>query len=187
MAAYRESVVIFIDCADPALLWSGVGDLSMPADIVLPVNMIAIGGDELISVPDIEQLMNGTAQREELTLSGVSDRIVELAVDVAAEVENAPVHIGVVRFNPDWSLDVIEWEAVFEARSLSVNRPTAENPTRSITLTIVAGDTRRSRPPSAYFTPADQKRRPGSEDDTIFDNVPLINAGTSRPFGPSDA
>lgn len=187
MAFYRESIVVRIDCDPPALLWSGLGPLALPADIVIPAPAIALGGGELVSVPDFDQLMNGTAQRLDFTVSGVDQETVRLALEDAPSVKGARVDIGRADFDDAWQLIAVEWEAVFEARSLSVSRPVSQGGqiTRSITLTIVAGDTTRARAPLAFFTDADQRRR--SADDTIFSHVAGINGGTSRRFGPSDA
>ncbi|AIT81593.1 hypothetical protein [Novosphingobium pentaromativorans] len=185
MASYRESVVVRIDCDPPALLWSGIGNLLMPADDVIPADAIALGGGELVSVPDFQQLIGGTAERLDFTVSGVSDETVRFAIDDAATVRGARVDIGTIRFDNDWQLASVTWEQVFEARSLSVSRPQSDssgNLTRSITLTIVQGSTTRSRAKIAFFTDSDQRRR--SSDDAIFSHVGGITLGTSRRFGP---
>lgn len=187
MAFYRESIVVRIASDPPALLHSGLGPLLIPADIVVPEDTIAIGGGELVSVPDFQQLMNGTAERLEFTVSGVSEETVRLALDDAPSVRGARVDIGRVDFDDEWQLIGVEWEATFEARSLSISRPASDGNsiTRSISLTIVAGDSTRARSPNAFFTDADQRRR--SPTDAIFSHVAGINSGTSRRFGPSDA
>jgi hypothetical protein len=102
-------------------------------------------------------------------------------------VKGARVDIGTVQFDQDWQILAVEWENVFEARSLTVSRPqrSGDSIIRTITLTIVQGATTRSRAKLAFFTDADQRRR--SSDDAIFSHVAGINGGTSRRFGPSDA
>lgn len=187
MAVLRESFVVRIDCDPPALLWSGVGPILIPADHVIATPSIALGGGNLVSIPDFQQLMNGTAERLSFTLSGVSEETLRLALEDAPSVKGARVDLGRIDFDNAWQIVNIEWEAVFEARSLSISRPASQGDqiTRSITLTIAAGDTTRSRAPLAYFTDADQRRR--SATDAIFSHVAGINAGTSRRFGPSDA
>lgn len=188
MALYRESIIVRIACDPPALLWSGLGLLEVPADAVIPAPAVALGGGELISVPDFQQLIGGTAERLDFVVSGVDEETLRLAMDDAPSVRGARVDVGTVQFNADWQLSSVEWEAVFEARSLTVSRPQVtggDKPTRSITLTIVQGSTTRSRAKLAFFTDADQRRR--SPTDAIFSHVAGINAGTSRRFGPSDA
>ena len=186
MAFYRESYVAHIACDPPALLWSGLGPLPLPADSVIGSASTALGGAELLSIPDFQTLINGTAERLDFTLSGVSQETLRLAMEDAPSVKGAPVTIGLVHFNQDWSLDSVEWEAVFEARSLKISRPAEQGGqiTRSITLTIVQGDSTRSKAVNAYFTDADQRRKHPT--DAIFSHVAGINAGTSRRFGPKD-
>ncbi len=185
MAIYRESIVVRIDCEPPALLWSGLGNLSLPADDIIPSDAIALGGGELVSVPDFQQLIGGTAERLDFVVSGVSPETVRLALEDAPSVVGARVDVGTVRFDSDWQIEGVTWENVFEARSLRVSRPSssgADAVQRSITLTIVQGATVRSRAKLAFFTDADQRRR--SADDSICSHVAGINAGTSRRFGP---
>lgn len=185
MASYRESIVVRIDCDPPALFWSGIGWLVIPADEVVPEQSVALGGGELVSVPDFQQLIGGTAERLDFTVSGVSPETVRLAIEDAESVRGARVDIGTVRFDRQWQLLTVEWEQVFEARSLSVSRPQSDgagNVTQSISLTIVQGSTTRSRAKVAFFTDADQRRR--SSTDAIFSHVAGINIGTSRRFGP---
>lgn len=187
MATYRESIIVRVACDPPALVWSGYGNLPVPADAVIPEpGETALGGGELITVPDFQQLIGGTAERLEVVFSGVDEETVRLALDDAPSVRGARVDVGTVQFGPDWQILSVEWENVFEARSLSVNRLQAESggkAARSISLTIVQGSTIRSRAKLAFFTDADQRRR--SADDAIFSHVALINGGTSRRFGPS--
>lgn len=183
MAAYRESLVFRIGTPDAALFWSGHTDLFLPADDVLPEDAIALGGGDLISIPDLDQLINGVAQRLEITLSGVSERTVALAQEVAPDVPGASVDIGMVRFGADWQPTGVTWEWSGEARGLGVgSQPSDKGRTRTLTLTIAAGDTTRSRAPIAYFTDPDQRRR--SSDDAVFDHVAGISQGTSRRWGP---
>lgn len=185
---YRESVLVHINCDPPALLWSGLGPLVIPDDAVIAGPMTALGGGELISVPDFQELIGGTAERLDFIVSGVSEDTVRFAIEDAETVRGARVDIGTIQFDRnDWSIESVEWEGTFEARSLSVSRPQTGQDgqvVRSITLTIVQGSTTRARAKLAFFTDADQRRR--SADDDIFSHVARINAGTSRRFGPSE-
>lgn len=186
MSVYRESYIVRIACDPPALIWSGFGDLPLPADAIIPAPAIALGAGDLVNIPDFQQLMNGTAERLDFQLSGVSEETVRLALEDAPSVRGARVDIGRIDFGEDWQpLGPIEWEATFEARSLSVSRPVATDGSinRTISLSIAHGDTTRARAPLAFFTDADQRRR--SPTDRTFDRVSGINGGTTRRFGPS--
>jgi len=185
MPAYRESFIFHIATDPVAMFWTGLGNLPVSPDAVITEEAAAWGGGELISIPDFEQLINGLAQRLEFTLSGVSKRTIAFAQAEASQVAGARVDIGRITFGPDWQqVGPIEWEWTGEARSLSVgSQDTPNGRSRSITLTVAAGDTTRSRAPLSFFTDSDQRRR--SSDDAVFSHVAAINSGTSRRWGPA--
>ena len=182
----RESFGIRIACDPVARIWSGVGDLTVPADIVEAAPALYLGGGELLSAPDFEALVNGTAQRLDLTVSGVAPAALALAVEEAASVKGAKVHFVRFAFDGAWQLDAVEYESVFRADALTTaNKQSGDGRTRSITLSLGSEDTDRNRAPVAFWTDADQRRR--SPTDRFFDHVAGITTGTSRRFGPTDA
>lgn len=184
MALYRESYVFRIETATPATVWSGHGDLLLPPDTVLSEPTIALGGGHLVGIPDFDQLMNGTAQRLDIVLSGVNEDILGLALEEAGDVPGASVYIGRIQFDDEWQLvGGVEWEWTGEGVGLTVaSDDSDEGRTRSLTLTIAAGDTTRKRAAIAFFTDADQRR--AYPTDAIFSHVAGINAGKSRRWGP---
>lgn len=184
MPRYRESYIFRIETDVPAVLWTGHGDLLVPPDdLVIFEPEIALGGGGLVDLPDLEQLINGVAQRVEITLSGVSPATLVYAQEEAAQVPGAPVWIGRIEFDDEWQpVGPVTWEWQGEGRSLTVNRQDGNPPSRTVTLRVAAGDTTRSRSPVSFFTDADQKRRRPT--DNFFSNVGRINAGTSRRWGP---
>lgn len=179
----RESFLLRIASDPVARLWSGIGDLEIPADIVEAEPAIYLGAGSLLNAPDFHHLINGTAQRLEIQVKGVSGEVLALALEDAPSVKGAAVHLGRADFDENWQLIEVEWEAVFRADSLSVSSQDGEDSrTRSITLSVGSEDTGRSRAPNAFFTDSDQRRR--SPTDAIFSNVGAINRGTSRRWGP---
>lgn len=181
----KESIGIRIACDPPARVWSGVGDLLVPADIVETVPAIYMGGGELVNAPDFQQAINGVAERLTLTVSGVSAESVRLALEDAPSVKGAKVHIVRFGFDGAWQLNEVEYESVFRADSLTTaSQQQGDGRTRSITLSIGSENTDRSRAPVAFWTDSDQRRR--SPTDRFFDHIAGINSGTSRRFGPSD-
>ncbi len=186
MPAYRESFVFYIGTDEPGIFWTGHTDLLLAPDDILPAPAIALGGGELVNLPDLEALINGTAQRVEVTVSGVSGETIRFAKQEAAQVPGAPVHIGRVEFDDDWQLaGPVEWEWSGEGQKLTVaSDPSDRGRRRTIVLQIAAGATTRSRAPFAFFTDADQRR--DFPDDAIFSHVAGINAGTSRRWGPGE-
>lgn len=185
MALYRESFIFRIETDEPGMFWTGHGDLLLPADSVLGEPEIALGGADLLNIPDVEQLINGVAQRIDVQLSGVSEETIRFAQEEAPQVSGAPVYIGRIQFDEQWQQAApVEWEWQGEARNLSVGSEDGDDGhVRTLTLRVAAGDTTRSRSPLAFFTDADQRR--DFPDDNVFAFVAGINAGTSRRFGPS--
>jgi len=184
MPSYRESFVFYIATPDPAVFWSGHGPLLLPADDVLPTPTAIMGAGQWVDIPALEQLINGKAQRLEVTMSGVSEETVAIAVDEAPQIPGTPIYIGRITFDDAWQIDGVDWEWTGEGRGLSVaSQDTGSGRVRTLTLTVAAGDTSRRRPALAYFTDADQ--RFDYPDDAAFSNVAGINAGTSRRWGPS--
>ncbi len=180
----RESFALRIETDPVARVWGGIGDLDVPADIVETSAARYLGAGELLSAPDFEQGINFTAERIEIQLSGASSRMIALALEDAAGIRGARVHFVTMRFDDNWQLIEVEYEAVFRADKITVSSEDSEDGsrTRTITLSIGTEDTNRSRAPMAYFTDQDQRRR--SPTDAIFSNVSGINQGTSRTFGP---
>jgi hypothetical protein len=184
MPSYRESFVFYIATAEPAVFWSGHGPLLLPADDVVPDPVVIMGAGELVDIPALEQLINGKAQRLEVTMSGVSEETVAIAAEEALSIAGSAVSIGRIEFDEVWQIVDVEWEWFGEARGLSVSsQQSDQGRNRSITLSVVAGDPSRRRPALAFFTDADQ--RYDFPDDAVFSNVAGISQGTTRRWGPS--
>lgn len=179
----RVSPLLRIDSDPPARVWGGVGDLVIPADAIEDAPALYLGGGELVQIPELEQLINGTASRISVTVSGVAPETLRLALEDAPSVKGAAVHIGLVYFDDALQISEVEWLSELRSDALTIDSsPAEEGRTRSITLSIGSDFTDRSKAPIALFTDQDQRRR--SPTDAIFDHVSGINAGTSRPFGP---
>lgn len=178
----NRNILIRIGVPDVARLWSGSGPLYLPADgIETTDGALYLGGGEILDgLTDVEQLLNGTAARLDLSVSGVALETVRLAREEF--VAGSLVDIGTIEFDDLWQPYPARWTAQYRADKLSVDRGAGQ---RTITLSMGSDDTGRSTSPQSYWTPADQARR--SPTDRIFDRVPGLNAGTSRAFGPSGA
>lgn len=185
MAAYRRSHVFRLE-VDPVLyIWTGHGYLDTPGDTIDPLGARWLGGAHILDIPALKVLLNGAADRSDIQVSGVDGETLRLAQEDRAEVKDALVMIGSVKFDAAWQLvGPVAWEWRGTADVMSVGgRQSDQGRERTISLSIRAGDTRRSNPQPAFFTYADQKRR--SADDEIFDHVAQITAGITRRFGPT--
>ena len=150
----------------------------------LPADVLVKGRGSLVNLPDLEQLINGVAQRLEIAVSGVSDEVLRYATEDALSVPGAAVHIGRISFDANLQQNPVVWEWRGVGQNLSIDGDdNGDGRTRSILLNVASGATTRSRAPLAFFTDSDQKRSLSPTDD-IFSHVGAINAGTSRRWGP---
>jgi len=167
---------------DPvARVCSGAAPIIIPADSIESEPAKYLGGGKLVEIPELEQVINGTALRIPVGVSGVSQETVRLFAEESDSLKGAPVHIGIAYQDDDWQVTEVEWLA-----ALRCDFPTANgsHTSRSITISIGSSDTDRSKAPASFYTAAGQKRR--SPTDRICDHVAGITNGTSRRFGPSD-
>lgn len=178
----REAFGIRIDSDPVARLWTGFGSLPIPADIVEAEPAIYLGGGELLSAPDFEVPINYAAERIDISLSGVSASVMDIALEESASVKGAKVHFVRFYFDDSWQLVDVEYEAVFRADKLTFNSEVSDGGrSRTLTLSIATEDTNRNRSPQAFFTDQDQRKR--SPTDAIFSHVAGITQGVMRRFG----
>ena len=180
----RESFGIRIDSDPVARLWTGFGPLRVPADIVEVGAATYLGGGELLTAPDFDAPINGTAERIDIKLRGVNSTVADLALSEAPSVKGAKVHFVRFYFDDAWQLEDVEYDAVFRADKLTISSEDAGggDRTRTLILSIATEDTNRNRSPQAFFTDQDQRRR--SPTDAIFSHVALITQRAMRRFGP---
>lgn len=185
MPEIREAYLFRLECDPPAYMWSGVGDLVVPADAIVPTTTTYLGGGQWIDLPEIQQLINGTADRVEFTASGVDQETIRLALEDRASVGGALVRIGAVPMDANWQVAGPvdwEWEGVADVVTVdSAANGVEGGRIRSVTLSVGSSDTARSRSQLTFFTDADQRRR--SPTDAIFSHVARISAGNTRRFG----
>lgn len=181
----HEVILFRLASTDPVRIWSGNGDILIGPDAVEPVAIIYRGAGELLNMPAVLQLINGTAERVEFSISGVTAKILALALSERDSVYGAEARIGTLALDADLQPDspvLWEWRGIADVITLRIDPVKDGGHTRQLTLSVGSADTARSRPDLSYFTDADQRRR--SSDDAIFDHVAGIAASTTRRFGP---
>lgn len=177
-----KRILLLRIATDPvARVCSGAAPIIIPADSIEDVPAKYLGGGSLVEIPELEQVINGTAQRISITVSGVSQETVRLFADESESLKGARVHIGVAYQDDDWQISEVEWLA-----ELRCDFPTAtgSRTSRSIAISIGTSDTDRSKAPSSFRTAAGQRRK--SPTDRFYDFKAGITQGTSRRFGASD-
>lgn len=177
----RESYLFRIECDPPAYMWSGQGNLVVPADAIVPTETTYLGGGEWVDLPEIQQLINGTADRVDFTASGVDDETIRLALEDRASVDGAVVRIGSIPMDANYQISGPvdwEWEGLADIVTVDSTSDEAGNRTRSVTLSVGTSDTARSRMNLSLFTDSDQRKR--SPTDAFFSYVGGITGGTTR-------
>lgn len=169
----------------PIRLWTGVGELAIPADDADPFVSVYspyYGIGALTGIPVVNQLINGLAERADFSLSAVDmpARVVELASAEANEIRGANVQLGVIVFDAQWqriASPLWLWRGV--ADNLKVERTSGADGdvTRTLSLSVASVFSGRKRPSPSYWTDPDQRRRNAS--DRFFDRVALYYQGST--------
>lgn len=185
MATIRISWLLRIDSDPVCYLWTGIGPLETAPDAVDPTGATWVGAGEIITIPAVHALINGTAQRYNFVLSGVSTETMRLALADKASVKDAAVRIGRIEFDRDWQPvgpPTWEWLGIADALRIEGRHGGEAGRERSIMLMVGGADTSRSNPRFAFWTDASQRVR--SPDDAFCDHVAMITFGVTRRFGP---
>lgn len=183
MATYRRSYLFRLGSDPVCWLWTGLGNLDTPSDVVDPSGARWSGAAELLSIPALKALINGAAGRYTFTLSGVSAETLRLALSDRDSVDGAEVRIGYVDFDAHWQIQAVVWEWRGLADVLTVeSQPSERGRTRTIGISVASSDTRRSNPQLGFFTAADQAKR--SPTDRFCDQAASISQRVTRRFGP---
>lgn len=131
----NRNVLVRIATPEPARLWSGPGDLYIPLDDVETEITPYLGGGELLGgLDEIEQLINGSAQRLDVSVSGVSLATANLFQQEMGDLKGAAMDIGVVIFDDAWQISGVTWQARYVKATTSHVVP-SHQPKRSPTFT----------------------------------------------------
>jgi hypothetical protein len=173
----RLGAFLFVESDPPLRLTTGFGDRRLAADAIDTTGGVYLGTGELIGMPAINQLLNGVAQRIELTLSGkyVTSEVVEGVELEAGSVRDAAAHLGFVAYDQDWAplFDVL-W--LIEL-TVDVVKTMESATSGSVTLSASSEHMNRRRPRAAFYTGPDQRRL--HADDAGCDRVVLYSANTT--------
>jgi len=165
---YRIGVFFQMD-TDPVIrLWLGHGKIEPGVNVYDGAGATYTGFGELQEIPVVRQLLNGTAERVEFRLSGVSGDVLAIASTDAEAVKNKRTLVGFALMGNDWQLiGPVHWLAKYTSDFISIEQQAADidQPiVRTITLSCSTRFTGRRRAPFAYYTDQDQQARyPGDE------------------------
>jgi hypothetical protein len=171
---------LYVGSAPAIRIWTAESSFQYPGDDVDPGGSYA-GLGWLQAIPDLTQLINGTAERIDLAISGVDAQAVAYADEESAILRNAPVAIGVGVWSPEDELIGGSlfwlWFGTCDAPRVSSQPGNDGSPVRQLTLSCGSLFTSRRRPRFGYWTDVDhQTQFPG---DTFFSQVALYNSATT--------
>lgn len=184
--ANNRFVILFrLATPTPVRLWSGAGDLPVPADSVEPAPALYLGFGALPDLPGIEALINGRAQRMEFGLSAPDPdgSLAALAESEAVAARYKPVHIGLWPLDASWQpVGAVKWlwRGVAHGTSVETDRRNPARPTATVTVSAGSRFTGRRQAKAIHYTPADQAL--DAPADRGFDNVAALSEGVEKKW-----
>ncbi|WP_210168892.1 hypothetical protein [Pseudolabrys sp. Root1462] len=140
------------------------------------------GMGELTKVPSVSQLINGKAERVVFSMSGISERVLQIANGEAVGVRGQDVRLMLIGFDADWQclgpgVQLWRGEADYLTVSLDSNGGIQ---TRTVELSVGSLMTNRRRSPYSYFTDPDQQAR--SPGDIFCERTPLYQNSVGKKW-----
>ncbi len=176
---YQLGIFLRIE-TDPALhIWFGINDVPAQFDSIDEDGTVYYGGGRLIGVPTLEVLVNGTADSVDFTLSGVDPDTAARMLDSIPAVRGCMVQIGITTlddyYQPMSSIIPIWWGTASHVSEASEIAQGETSPSLTLSLSVVTGESTRSRPSRALWT--DSMQRTISADDDFCKQASRLSRG----------
>jgi hypothetical protein len=148
----------------PLHLWLGVHDLAveMIGHELADAGLTYKGAGRLVSIPELEVLMNGTAERAEFYVDGVSPEFLARLDAEAPSVAGAIVQVGLTTLDdrwrartpiiPVWRGRADYWQSEQQPQT-DISRPAVH----VVSLSVGSGETTRSTPTRSMWSHAQQQ------------------------------
>ena len=159
---------------DPIRLWMGVYDVKAGISAIDATGSTYLGAGRLMSVPDLEQLVNGVADRVEFYLSGADAGTFNSLLTSMPVIKGKRCHVGVAPMDERYQLltPIIPiWTGIADfwiAEEKPVADPT-KNIVRTVAISVGSGSTNRSRNKVLSWT--DAEHRVNNPTDGFFSRV----------------
>lgn len=166
-------------------LWSGVqnrsGEMRSGATVIAGAETY-LGLGTLLDAPDIEHIIDGTADDVSFRLSAISRDLEDYVSSNAVKVRGRRVNLGLMAFDSAWQpATPIIPIAQYSASHLTVSSSPGDGPaspnTLTLTLTCKVGDTSRSRGQPVHWVPNQWKAQ--HEGSTFTDRTPRYQRGAT--------
>ncbi|WP_438748414.1 hypothetical protein [Pararhizobium sp. O133] len=159
--SHQLGIFLRID-TDPALhLWMGVNDVPIGFDSIDPDGTVYLGGGRLVGVPTLEVLVNGTSDSVEFTISGVDPATGAKMLDSLPAVRGCAVQMGLTTldeyFQPMSDVIPIWTGSASHIGESSAAVQGTQSATLTLSLSVVAGESTRSRAARSTWSAAQQK------------------------------
>jgi hypothetical protein len=181
-----QNIGIFfrLDTTPVVRLWVGFGSIAPGVNVFDTTGAQYDGFGEIQNVPAFKQLVNGTAERVEFSLSGVSGNVLTIASGGdAQQVKGKRVSVGFAVMDSSWALlGPIKFCANYTADFLSIAQSSASDLSIVRTVTLSCGSllTARRRPSLSYFSNQDQLAR--STGDRFCERTPVYANGFNKTW-----
>ncbi len=149
----------------PARYFCGYGDVPIP-DEISSEDAVWTSLGSILSLPELQAITNGVAQRLDFVLSGLTPQFQNLATAAADDVVNRRLDILTTVFDPDWQAIAPPrpiWRGVMDQVCGDTSELTidgdgrATSATTTITLSAVTATARRRRTAMIRWTDAQQR------------------------------
>lgn len=162
MAGSHQLGIFFRLDTDPGLhIWLGTNDIPAGFDSIDPDGTVYLGGGTLLSVEELEVLINGTSSAVNFGISGIDKATAQRAIAVVPDVRGKAVNVGLTtldRYYQPMSKIISVWQGVASHPIEAIQPVSGANPmTMQLSLAVVSGDNTRSTPSLSLWSPAHQK------------------------------
>ncbi|TIX89185.1 hypothetical protein [Rhizobium sp. P44RR-XXIV] len=160
-SSFQLGIFLRID-SDPALhIWFGMNDIPARFDSIDADGTVYMGGGRLLGVPELQVLVNGTADSVDFTLSGIDPAASARALDSLPPIRGAAVQMGIAvldqYYQPLGPIIPIWKGTASHVSEVSTAVQGDETPSITLSLSVVTGSVTRSRPSQAIWSDAMQK------------------------------
>ena len=183
--SHQLGIFLRIETDDPLRVWFGVNDIPASFDSIDPTGTVYLGGGQLIGIPSLEVLVNGTADSVEFTLSGVDPATGADLISSIPAIRGKTVSLGLTTLDEYYQpmSDVIPiWDGI--ASHTAESSPAVQygqSPSLTASLSIMTGEATRSRAARSLWSGPQQKAI--SPTDKFCDETAILARGVNPSWG----
>ncbi|SOC45771.1 hypothetical protein SAMN05892877_117160 [Rhizobium subbaraonis] len=166
--SHELGLFLRVDTDPPLRLWFGVNDVPIGFDGIDPNGTVYLGGGQLIGIPSLEVLVNGTSDAVDFTVSGIDPATGNRMLESIPPVRGKLVQMGLTTLDQYYQpmTDVIPIWTGTASHPKEARAPiqAGETATLSLSLAVVAGENTRSRAARTFWSDAHQKALSPTDD-----------------------